>query len=651
MYSWCWSYVPVNDQNLVLSSQSIVYGQIVNSNGRKRSNSDPIGPWTNYEIAISEVLKAGSKLSQSYLKREDAQSGVAENIVISILGGYDEASNRTLYVPGAPEFSDGENVLLFVNHEEYSSYPINRVAHFALGAFVQMDVVSEQRSDHDASSSFAVRKFEMNLIDVSSDQPVYLRRMGDFMDYIRIASKYSLESPPPQEEGDLELHKRNIQYWSQASPQGIKDAWNFYLDHSQTSSPNSEKRFVISTSNGRYPRWPIFDSGNSVTFLTDPKGQPGFSDGGQAALIESAASWTNEAYTPVSYVVGGTTDAQTAFKTSDSINSILFDDPTNLISGSFSCTTGGTLAIGGWWVNGRTYTFRGQTFVTIVEGDIVTQDGISCWFTRTSNPQATYSNMMTHEMGHTLGLAHSCGDAGSGTCVAGSDQDKAIMRASAHNNGGSALGVDDINGLQFLYSSCYPSCGSVTPVTTKSITTKPVTTKSVTSSPLTSNSITTRAATTKAQTSRALTSSSITTRSATTRALTTGGGSTTASAVTTKSQSTTKSLTSGRLLTTAVKSITSGSLTTGSTPQQVTTKSLTTSTFSYPAARIYCMNHSDDFGSQGYFCRNDGLVYRCIRRSSFYPSYIGICTLGTSCKCEEGVDCSFGNTVSPCTPN
>jgi len=168
--AWCWSYVPVSDQNLVLSSHSIVYGRVVNSNNRKRSDSDPQGPWSHYEIDISEVLKAGIQLSQRVNKRSGANLEYDENIVVSILGGFDDVSNRTLHVPGAPNLEDGEHVLLFLNHEETSSSPINHVSHFALGAFVQMDIPSERRSSEaDASSSFAVRRFEMDLISTKSN--------------------------------------------------------------------------------------------------------------------------------------------------------------------------------------------------------------------------------------------------------------------------------------------------------------------------------------------------------------------------------------------------------------------------------------------------------------------------------------------------
>jgi hypothetical protein len=85
-------------------------------------------------------------------------------------------------------------------------------------------------------------------------------------------------------------------------------------------------------------------------------------------------------------------------RTSDSTNAIIYEDPNNEISGSFSCSTGGTLAIGGWWCSG-TRTFNGATYNVVVEGDIVVQNGVSCWFSGSSHASADASELYGHELG------------------------------------------------------------------------------------------------------------------------------------------------------------------------------------------------------------------------------------------------------------
>ncbi len=66
---------------------------------------------------------------------------------------------------------------------------------------------------------------------------------------------------------------------------------------------------------------------------------------------------------------------------------------------------------------------------------------------------------MAHELGHVLGIGHSCGDDASASC--NELNDEAIMRALAHGDGrGAALNRDDRNAVRVLY----PLTGPVGPV-------------------------------------------------------------------------------------------------------------------------------------------------------------------------------------------
>ena len=92
---------------------------------------------------------------------------------------------------------------------------------------------------------------------------------------------------------------------------------------------------------------------------------------------------------------------------------------------------------------------NGTPFWRVVEGDVVTQNNAGCFFAGHGGKDG--EETFGHELGHGLGIGHSCGDANSPPCT-DPVLSAALMRAFVHGDGrGAQLGADDRAAALFLY--------------------------------------------------------------------------------------------------------------------------------------------------------------------------------------------------------
>lgn len=347
---------------------------------------------TTYRLAVDEVIKGRLQSSE---------------IEVHLPGAYDQTARGALIVPGTPRFAQDEPVLLFLNERSDRSYSPSQLL---LGVFR----VREGKDDEIVLSQDLE---QAEAVGESHNGHHRYRDAGRFSNWLRGRSRG--EHGEQGEEGDDE-------YWcdTELKPEGKY----------QLSSPQV--------------RWFSFDRGLQVPIYAN---EDSTTDSSEQALMAAINAWNNAPGSNIALSYSGLSKAASGLALGDGVNQVLFNDPNNELQGTFDCLLGGLGAYGKWRSLG-TASFNGETYGLITEGDIVVQDGIECLLSGRRNENA--EELLAHELGHVLGLGHSCGDGLLASCVSGTAADDALMRPTLHGNGrGATLASDDIAGAAKLYGA------------------------------------------------------------------------------------------------------------------------------------------------------------------------------------------------------
>lgn len=250
-----------------------------------------------------------------------------------------------------------------------------------------------------------------------------------------------------------DVPSRNIQRLEDAFTSFVADraagrpaARNYEIENPRLKRDQIQANFTMIAEPTLY-RWFAFDQGGSAAWRSVGT-QPGFSGGGVNEASAAMTAWNTAPNARIRMAYAGSSNAATTgLSAPNGINEVLFDDPKEEISGTYSPSSGGVVGRGGFnnvvpagpWTSGyhadsqhpaATYSNIGN----IVEGNLVIQDGI----TGTNFPNALFTAVLAHEFGHTLGFGHS------------SDQ-SALMFATLNGSQNGALRSDDQNAARWLY--------------------------------------------------------------------------------------------------------------------------------------------------------------------------------------------------------
>ena len=351
------------------------------------------------EVAGSEVVVDDSGIWTRYtgriteLIRGDATSA---RLVFSVIGG-DAPGGASLRVFGAPEFRRGEEVLLFLGRVRGGRL---QVLHLLQGVFRNA---------------------------LGAGKAVLVRDGGEAPGVTTVR------------------HADRFKQWLHDRTAGLERP----ADYLVSGSGVAQQKFQL-LSRDRNFRWFDFDDGGVVRWHRHKAGQRGLKKGSAKAFKKAVRAWNRvHSGAPVQFTPAGPTGSKASFSRIDGQNTVTFRDFNRIIGSPFDCDSGGVLAIGGVLTVGSPRTWKGRSFLPILEGEVLINRGVECLF---KVYPSTAIQVYVHELGHALGLGHSCFATGQPRCD-GTLGD-ATMRAFLHAPGRSTrLGADDLHGIRQLYSS------------------------------------------------------------------------------------------------------------------------------------------------------------------------------------------------------
>jgi hypothetical protein len=411
------TYIVPTDRDLVKRAEAIVIATAVESHSEFRGER-------LVTVATFDVERT-------------IKGPLASSVQLVELGG--TVGDRSTFIPGSPRYEAGKRYLVFLRtnqHGEWMTYGFG-LGRFAIIADLRgRELVTRGGTDDEI--------FGLDEIGGS----VHVERLRDAAVFLSFVAVRAGAGGPANDSYFVE-------------PQDV--LFGSFPEFKPRASAFVPRTLAIRPdylSPGNY-RWP---SGAVASFKYCCGTQHGGTGLNGPSEASAAMSAWNGAGAGISYSLGGVDTRPVAQQeglsksdgVGDGVNDILMNDPHHLIG------SGGVVAIGGISSAGCCYSIGdGQTYRATTEVDVETADNLP-----SSVDSALFTQLLTHELGHTLGFRHADGASNGpppacqspAPCAAIGE---AIMASTIPNpNSIGSLGQWDRDAAQTVYGS-YPICGLV----------------------------------------------------------------------------------------------------------------------------------------------------------------------------------------------
>jgi hypothetical protein len=396
-------FVVPPDADMVKAADMIVVGRASSARGDIAYNGD-ITTITTFEV--ERILKGDSFLTE---------------VNVRDLGG--EVYGRAMGVSGGVSYRPGERVLIFLQRDRNGDWTTYGMS---LGKF--------NFARDRAGNSVLVRwLFQSDALTYDASMRPYHDNARDAEGFIR-----NIEGIVSGANRSGNSRRRTVTSPGEPSVSAELNEGSYTVVDSGPYVADQSIYPPSAYTQGNF-RWIKFDSGGSATFYVSGR-QPGYDDIGAAQ--RGLAAWTNDPQSNVNYVYGG---MRTATFAQDGFNTIVYNSSSDVPAGAIGYSK--------WYASGS-HTYKGETFYTTTEGDVVMKAGLTI-------SQAAFDEAVTHELGHTLGFRHS--DQGT---PASSD---AVMNSVVSGTHGARLAQWDIDAVSTVYTGASnppppppPSCTAPT---------------------------------------------------------------------------------------------------------------------------------------------------------------------------------------------